>query len=143
VKPEIPHHQIAVGVIHKNGRVLIALRPAEGLLGNLWEFPGGKQKTTESLAECCRREILEETGLEIEIGKRFSIVSHSFSHFRITLHAFHCRFLRGKAAPRASQKIRWVRISELSQYAFPKANKTIIADLLQSPRFIVEEAGSV
>jgi A/G-specific adenine glycosylase len=134
-KAAIPHHQIAISVVHKNGKVLIALRPSEGLLGNLWEFPGGKCKGEESLAECCRRETLEETGLEVEVGKCFSIVEHSFTHFRITLHAFHCRYLCGKATPKSSQKIRWVKPQDLDEYAFPKANKKIIEDLRLSPGF--------
>ncbi len=134
-RQEIPHHHIAIGVVHKNGRLLIALRPAEGLLGNLWEFPGGKLKGTETLAECCRREVLEETGIEIEVGRCFSIVQHSFTHFRITLHAFHCRYTNGRAAPRSSQKILWVRLKDLEKYAFPKANKKIIEDLAASPYF--------
>jgi A/G-specific adenine glycosylase len=134
-KAQIPHHQIAISVVHKNGRVLIALRPSEGLLGNLWEFPGGKLKSEESLAECCQRETLEETGLEVEVGRRFSVVEHSFTHFRITLHAFHCRYRRGKATPKSSQKIRWVRLAELDEYAFPKANKKIIEDLRSDPHF--------
>lgn len=137
-KAAIPHHQIAISVIHKNSKVLIALRPSEGLLGNLWEFPGGKRKGEESLAECCRRETLEETGLEVEVGKRFSVVEHSFTHFRITLHAFHCRYLRGKAVPKSSQKIRWVKLADLDEYAFPKANKKIIEDLRLSPDFITD-----
>lgn len=134
-KAAIPHHNIAIGVVHKNGKVLIALRPSEGLLGNLWEFPGGKRKPEESLEECCRRETLEETGLEVEVGTRFSVVEHSFTHFRITLHAFHCRYVRGKASPKTSQKIRWVRLADLDEYAFPKANKKIIEDLRRSPNF--------
>lgn len=131
----IPHHHIAVGVVHKNGRVLIALRPAEGLLGNLWEFPGGKWNGQETLSECCRREVLEETGIDIEVGKCFSVVHHSFTHFRITLHAFHCRHTSGKAAPKSSQKILWVRLQDLEKYAFPKANKKLIEDLFNSPNF--------
>jgi A/G-specific adenine glycosylase len=140
-KAEIPHHQIAIAVVHKNGKVLIALRPSEGLLGNLWEFPGGKLKGEESLEECCRRETLEETGLEVEVGKRFSVVEHSFTHFRITLHAFHCRYVSGKATPKTSQKIRWVKLADLDEYAFPKANKKIIEDLLQSPGFTATRQG--
>ncbi len=134
-KQATPHHHIAIGVVHKNGRVLIALRPAEGLLGNLWEFPGGKLQSPETLAECCRREVLEETGIDIEVGNCFSVVPHSFTHFRITLHAFHCRYKTGKASPRSSQKIIWVRAKDLDKYAFPKANKKIIEDLLVSPHF--------
>ncbi|HJQ23134.1 MAG TPA: A/G-specific adenine glycosylase [Blastocatellia bacterium] len=126
-KPAVPHHEIAIGVVQRNGRVLIALRPAEGLLGNLWEFPGGKRQPGETLAECCRREIKEETGLDVEVQETFAIVPHSYTHFRITLHAFHCRYTEGRATAHSSQAVRWVRLSELDDYAFPKANKEIIA----------------
>jgi A/G-specific adenine glycosylase len=131
-KPAVPHHEIAIGVVHRPGKVLIALRPADGLLGNLWEFPGGKRQPDETLAECCRREIKEETGLDVEVGDTFAIVLHAYTHFRITLHAFHCRYRGGRAQPRTSQAIRWVAIDELDDYAFPKANKRIIAALRQS-----------
>jgi A/G-specific adenine glycosylase len=131
-KPAIPHREIAIGVVHHKGKVLIALRPAEGLLGNLWEFPGGKRDEGESLAECCRREIKEETGLDVEIRDTFAIVPHAYTHFRITIYAFHCRYLSGKAQPHTSQAIRWVTLDELDDYAFPKANKEIIAKLRAS-----------
>jgi A/G-specific adenine glycosylase len=128
-KPAVPHHEIAIGVVQRRGKVLIALRPADGLLGNLWEFPGGKRQADETLAECCRREIKEETGLDVEVTEVFAIVPHAYSHFRITLHAFHCRYTRGRARPHTSQAVRWVRLDELDDYAFPKANKQIIARL--------------
>jgi len=131
-KPAVPHHEIAIGVVHRQGKVLIALRPADGLLGNLWEFPGGKRKPDETLAECCRREIKEETGLDIEVGESFALVRHAYTHFRITLHAFRCRYTGGRAQPRSSQAVRWVAVDELDDYAFPKANKQIIAALRQS-----------
>lgn len=131
-KPAVPHHEIAIGVVHRQDKVLIALRPADGLLGNLWEFPGGKRQPDETLAECCRREIKEETDLDIEVGETFALVHHAYTHFRITLSAFHCRYTGGRAQPRTSQAIRWVAVDELDDYAFPKANKQIIAALRQS-----------
>ncbi|HEY9230834.1 MAG TPA: A/G-specific adenine glycosylase [Blastocatellia bacterium] len=130
-RPAVPHHEIAIGVVHRNGKMLIALRPAEGLLGNLWEFPGGKRQPGETLDECCRREIKEETGLDVEVGETFAIVPHSYTHFRITLHAFHCRYTGGRAVTHSSQAVRWVKLNELDDYAFPKANKQLIA-LLKS-----------
>lgn len=129
--PKAPHHEIAVGVIHKGDMVLIALRPAKGLLGNLWEFPGGKKQANETLDACCKREIEEETGLKVEVGERFAVVKHAYTHFKITLNAFHCRYLGGDAQPKASQEIRWARLSELGAYAFPKANLAVIEALLR------------
>jgi A/G-specific adenine glycosylase len=131
-KPAVPHHEIAIGVVHRNDKVLIALRPADGLLGNLWEFPGGKRQADEPLAECCRREIKEETNLDVEVGETFAIVPHAYTHFRITLHVFHCRYTGGRAQPRTSQAVRWVTLEELNDYAFPKANQQIIAALRES-----------
>lgn len=129
-RPSLPHYQIAIGVIHKEGQVLIALRPSDGLLGNLWEFPGGKLKQGESLAECCKREILEETGLAVEIGELFAEVKHTYTHFKIKLHAFHCHYQSGNPQPKTSQEIRWVSLTDLHTYAFPKANKHVIEALL-------------
>jgi A/G-specific adenine glycosylase len=129
-KPKIPHHEIAIGIVQRGDKVLIALRPPEGLLGNLWEFPGGKRERHESLAACCKREMEEETGLQVEVGERIAIVKHTYTHFKITLHAFLCRYVSGDASPKSSQEVRWVKIHELNQFAFPKANKSVINALL-------------
>lgn len=126
----LKHHTIAVGVVRKGDLILIALRPKDGLLGNLWEFPGGKQKPGETLAACCRREVKEETGLDVKVLEQFAVVKHTYTHFKITLHAFHCSWVSGEARPTASQEIRWVRLRDLEQYAFPKANKLVIEALL-------------
>jgi A/G-specific adenine glycosylase len=129
-KPKIPHHEIAIGIVQRGEQVLIALRPPSGLLGNLWEFPGGKKEGHESLVDCCKREVEEETGLRVEVGERIAIVKHTYTHFKITLHAFLCAYRSGEAHPKSSQEIRWVKIHELEQFAFPKANKSVINALL-------------
>ncbi len=129
-KPKSPHHEIAIGIVQHAGKVLIALRPPDGLLGNLWEFPGGKREPHESLVECCKREVEEETGLRVEVGERIAVVKHTYTHFKITLHAFLCTYQSGHAQPKSSKEIRWVTLQELHQFAFPKANKAVINALL-------------
>lgn len=133
-KSKSPHYHIAVGVVHRGNAVLIALRKAEGLLGNLWEFPGGKVRAGESLEACCHREIAEETGLNVSVGEKFAEVKHAYTHFKITLHAFHCVYLSGEAQAKSSQEVRWVQIDDLANYAFPKANKSVIEALQNSPQ---------
>jgi A/G-specific adenine glycosylase len=126
----LPHHDIAAGVIWRQGRILIAQRPAEGLLGGLWEFPGGKREPDESLEECLAREVREELGVEVRVGERVATVKHAYTHFRITLHAFRCTYARGEPQALGCAAWKWVLPSELEDYAFPAANRTIIAGLI-------------
>jgi A/G-specific adenine glycosylase len=133
-KKPTPHHSIGVGVIWHEGKVLIQQRPAEGLLGGLWEFPGGKQEPDEALPETVRREIEEELGIEVTVDDLITTVKHAYTHFRITLHAFHCTYKEGTPEPRACQGWKWVHPEELTQYAFPKANKTVLEKVLSEWR---------
>lgn len=132
----IPHHTIAVGVIWRSNpagypELLIQQRPAEGLLGGLWEFPGGKQEADETLPQTVAREIQEELGIHVLVDSdAFIQVKHAYSHFKITLHAFHCHYTDGTPQSHACQEWRWVQPHELTQYAFPKANKTVLEKVL-------------
>ncbi len=126
---ELPHYDVTAGVIWRDGRVLIAQRPAEGMLGGLWEFPGGKCEDGETLPDCLRREIREELGIEIAVGAPLTVVRHAYSHFRITLHAFTCRHLSGEPRALGCAAWRWVRPDELHDFAFPVTDQRIIAVL--------------
>jgi A/G-specific adenine glycosylase len=124
-----PHYQVAAGLIWKGKKLLIAQRPSDGLLGGLWEFPGGKQEEGESLEECLAREIREELAIEIEVGECLAVVDHGFTHFSITLHAFGARWRRGEPQALGCAAWRWVRPGELAQYAFSRADRGIIEEL--------------
>jgi len=128
-KKELPHKIIAAGIIWKNGKILIQQRLSEGLLGGLWEFPGGKVEPGESLQECVARELREELGIEVQVGAELIAVDHAYSHFSITLHAFPCKFVSGRVKLASAQKWKWVKPQELDLYAFPSANKKIIQAL--------------
>jgi A/G-specific adenine glycosylase len=132
-KPPRPHRQVVAAVIRRHDRrILIAQRPSKGLLGNLWEFPGGKLEARESLKACCRREIREELGIDIRVGGKIAEIEHAYTHFSITLHVFECSHLRGKPKAIGCQAWRWVRPRELEQFPFPKANWPIIEQLCKS-----------
>jgi A/G-specific adenine glycosylase len=126
-RKKIPHYRIAVGIIVKNGKILIARRKESQMLGGLWEFPGGKRKGTESLAQTAVREIREETGLTVAVDKPYLTLQHAYSHFRITLTAFRCRWIAGQAIPHTSTALRWIKADELAHYPMPRANRRIAA----------------
>ena len=131
-KKAVPHFDVAVGLVWRRGKLLIAKRPVTAMLGGLWEFPGGKREPGEPLEETVRREVLEETGLRVEVGPLLATVNHAYSHFRVTLHAFPCASARGKPRPLGCDACRWVAPTQLSEYAFPAATARIIRSLAQA-----------
>jgi A/G-specific adenine glycosylase len=130
----LPHYDVTAAVIRKNGRLLIAQRPLGGRLGGLWEFPGGKVEPGETLKQCLRREIKEELGVRIKVGKPITSIDHAYTHFKITLHAFECELVSGKPQALQVQDFKWVRMSELKKYAFAKTDLRIIETLKNDPR---------
>ncbi|HTP09212.1 MAG TPA: A/G-specific adenine glycosylase [Anaerolineae bacterium] len=122
----LPHFDVTAAVIRKNGRLFIAQRPLGGRLGGLWEFPGGKVEPGETLPQCLRREIKEELGVRIKVGKPITSIDHAYTHFKITLHAFKCELVSGKPQALQVENFKWVRMSELKKYAFAKTDLKII-----------------
>ncbi len=122
--------QIGVAVIRDDrDLILIDRRLAKGLLGGFWEFPGGKIEGNETVQECIKREILEEIGIDIAVDSHLITIDHTYSHFRVNLQVYNCRYLSGEARAIECEEIRWVTIQELDNYTFPAANQEIIRAL--------------
>jgi len=122
-KKSIPHREVVSAVIRNgNGRLLIVQRPARGLLGSLWKFPGGILNPEEPPEEGLARIAREELGIKIGVGSPVAAVKHAYTHFRITLTAFSCTLREG--VPTASPW-RWAGIDELEELPFSKADRLI------------------
>jgi A/G-specific adenine glycosylase len=123
----IPDKMIGVAVIwNEEGLVLIDKRKAQGLLGGLWEFPGGKVEPGETVEACIQREIKEELGIEIEVRDRVITIYHAYTHFDVTLNVFNCGLIRGEPRAIECDEVRWVTLEEIEQFPFPKTNEKII-----------------
>ncbi len=126
---ELPHHRVALGLVWEEGRLLVQRRPADGMLGGLWEFPGGKVEEGETPREAVRRELREELEIEVEVGPALEPVDHAYSHFRVTLLPFHARRVSGRPRARSAPEWRWAGHGELEELAFPTPNRRILAGL--------------
>ena len=125
-KPKTPLHNIAVGVVYKNNLMLITRRKPEGLLGGLWEFPGGKIGKHERPEQACVREIKEEVNLNVAVTGHVAQVKHAYTHFKIIMEVFSCRYVSGDVRLKGSVDFRWISLEEIDQYPFPKANHKFI-----------------
>ncbi len=124
--PEVP---IAVGVIRRKDRVLITQRKPQGLLGGLWEFPGGKIRDDETAENACLREIKEEVGLNISIDAHLARVRHAYTHFKIVLDVFLCDYVNGTIHLNGPVDYRWIKIDDIDRFPVPKANHKFIGKL--------------
>ena len=129
---ELPFQVIGVGVVlNQNGEVLIDQRLNEGLLGGMWEFPGGKQEPGEAIEATIARELMEELAIEVSVDQELICVDHAYSHKKLRFVVHLCSWQSGEPQPLASQQVRWVRPQDLGEYPFPAANARIIAALLE------------
>lgn len=124
-KTQIPHYVVTAAIFQRNGKIMIAQRPQKGLLGGMWEFPGGKQEPGEDLPNCLQREILEELGVAIQVGKPFGIYQHAYTHFRVTLHAFLCSLNGSQPQLTEHTDLRWVDPQELDDFPMGKIDRQI------------------
>jgi A/G-specific adenine glycosylase len=125
LKPKkiVPQYINAAGVILKRGRVLLAKRPSTGLLGGMWEFPNGRVNGDPA------RELFNalKTGYRLDVQKTeaLCIIQHAYTHFKVTVHAFHCESI---SIPK-DKNLKWVRLGELENYPMGKIDRQIARKL--------------
>jgi len=108
------------------GELLIARRQSHQTSAGKWEFPGGKVEEEEDLFTALKREIMEETNLNLHSAERVLSFPHYSPSTQLHLNVFFSKDFTGRAIGAEGQEIRWVKRSDLSLYPFPVANEKII-----------------
>ncbi len=124
---------VTAAVIRRDGRVLVARRPAGHPCAGQWEFPGGKVEPGESPREALRREIREELGLEIAVGPFLGSFPHASARISIDLLAFEAEAAGGTPSPLEHDEIRWVTPAELSGLNLAEADRPLARALAGPP----------
>lgn len=127
----LPELHVAVGVVWRQGRVLIARRPPHLHQGGLLEFPGGKVEPGETVRQALVRELAEETGLDVAIDDLEPLIGirHDYGDRRVFLDVWSARQARGEPHGREGQEVRWLSPDALRDEDFPVANRPIIRAL--------------
>ena len=127
---EHPEKQVIVlGLLERDGVVLLSRRPLTVPQGGRWEFPGGKVEAGEDHPAALRREMQEEIGVIVEVGEELATTNYRYPETEVELHLFRCALVDGEPYSRQVAEVRWVAKRELSTYSFPPANAYLLAIL--------------
>ena len=122
--------EVGIGIVfNHNGELLIDQRLESSSMGGMWEFPGGKKQSDESIEETIEREIREEVGIVVKVGAMLISFEHSYSHTKLHFTVHLCKWKSGEPKPLSSQKLLWVSPEKLCDFPFPSANSKIISEL--------------
>ncbi len=118
----------AVALIDRDGRVLLAQRPAGKPMAGLWEFPGGKVESGETPEHALIRELHEELGIDTweSCLAPLTFASHSYEDFHLLMPLFACRIWQGIPHPHEGQNLKWVAVANLASYPMPPADMPLI-----------------
>lgn len=122
--------EVTCALIESGGKVLAAKRAETADRGGLWEFPGGKVAPKETEAQCLRREIREELGIVVEVGRRLEPVLHREPEGAIRLIPYFCTIVQGEPTPLEHDRILWSGGRELVRLDWCPADIPVLRQYL-------------
>ena len=144
MKDEAPALELSVaaGIIWNEGRILICQRPAGGHMPGLWEFPGGKIECGENPQEALHREICEELGIEVRVGRLHWETRHRYPDRSVHLRFYDCEWESGAAKNLGVSRHEWVHPSSLGDFDFLPADARLIESLMNGEETGVSDNGA-
>jgi 8-oxo-dGTP diphosphatase len=113
---------VVAALVRADGRILLSQRRADQSLPLCWEFPGGKVEPGEAPEAALRREVQEELGCEIEVGRIFEVVFHPYEAFDLYMLVYEARITAGAPSAQQVAAIAWVPPREIPALQLPPAD---------------------
>lgn len=117
---------VVVGIIKRDGKVLIAERPPGKPYSGYWEFPGGKIEANESGKEALYRELQEELGIEVTHAEHWFDHHHTYPDKTVLLEMWLVNDFSGEPYSKEGQLLQWAELTELLQLNLLEGNWPII-----------------
>jgi 8-oxo-dGTP diphosphatase len=126
---------VTAAIIRKNGKILIAQRlPDSRFEPNKWEFPGGKVDFGEHPKETLKRELVEELGVDVNVGHQYALGSHVYHQNSLSRHVvilfYECELISGIPEPLDCQDLKWVTREDLGSFTFVDGDVDIVKQLI-------------
>lgn len=128
----VPRHLWVSTVIRKNGRILMVQRPAEGLLGGLWEFPCYNAASGEDPIKAAHRRLYAMLGIETAVLSKLVRVTHAYTHFKIRMDVYLCDWVKGRLKLDGPSAGRWVQPHRIESLPIHRAVQKALGGILQA-----------
>lgn len=116
-------------IIGDDGRILITQRRADQQLALLWEFPGGKVEPAESPTAALVRELREEIGVTVAVGRIWDVLFHAYPAFDLVMLVYACRIVEGSPRPLEVADLAWVAAGDLGRWDILPADRPLVERL--------------
>lgn len=124
--------EVVAALIKRGDKFLICQRPENKARGLLWEFVGGKVEKGETLKQALVRECKEELNIVLDVGDVFIEVTHEYPDLTVHLTLFNAVIVDGEPQLIEHNDMKWITVSEISDYEFCPADKIILKKLKES-----------
>lgn len=121
---------VVAGLVIGDGeRILITQRRADQALPLQWEFPGGKVEPGEAPVDALVRELREELGVTVAVGRIWDVLFHAYPAFDLVMLVYVCRIVDG--SPRAVEvaDLAWVVARDLARWDILPADRPLVERL--------------
>lgn len=113
---------VVAAILEKNGKILLAQRPAHADQAGMWEFAGGKVEAGETQPEALIRELREELGIEAQPKQYVASHQREVSGRLIHLHAWHVPTFSGELTAHYHSNLVWCTPQEAFAYDLAPAD---------------------
>ena len=113
---------VVAAILERDGKILLAQRPAHADQPGMWEFAGGKVEPGETQPQALRRELHEELGIEAVVGQYVASHQREVSGRIIHLHAWHVPDYQGELHAHEHQQLVWCLPEEALTYPLAPAD---------------------
>jgi len=128
--------KVAAAFLIHNAKVLVARRKRPQQLAGKWEFPGGKIEAGETPEACLTRELNEEFGITVKVGKFLADSIHLHDRTAFHILAYHTTWLSGRIVPVDHDKYAWVESRNLLKYDLLPADMELAEVLIEKGLYL-------
>ena len=125
---------VTAAIITRGNEVLLTRRGPTEKLAGYWEFPGGKLEDGESLADCLRRELNEELGVDANVGEVMAESEYHYEHGSFLLVGMYANLLSDQFKLTVHDLAEWVPIVDITNYQLAPADIPIANEVIKNVR---------